>query len=141
MGIKDLLIKHEGLRLKPYRCTAGKLTIGVGRNLEDVGISEDEALYLLECDIKRVRADADAIFPWFCKLSDSRKDVIISMIFNIGLHGFLEFKKTISAIAAGNFEQAAKEMLESKWAAQVGKRGYELSEMMRTGQYINEGGK
>ena len=62
--LKEQLIRHEGLRLKPYRCTANKLTIGVGRNLDDVGISEDEALILLENDIIKVQRQAEN-FPWF----------------------------------------------------------------------------
>ena len=62
MNIKDFIIKHEGLKLKPYICPAGKITIGVGRNIEDNGISEDEAMYLLNNDIKRCKTELMEIF-------------------------------------------------------------------------------
>lgn len=131
-----LLIRHEGLRLKPYRCPSGKLTIGVGRNLEDVGISTSEAMFLLESDIYTCTKEA-LKFSWFSNLSDVRRDVVISMIFNIGYSGFLKFKKMIEAIEAKNYEKAADEMLASEWALQVGKRSYELSEMMRNDAYLS----
>ena len=54
--LKDMLIRHEGLKLKPYLCTAGKLTIGVGRNIQDRGITYQEAMMLLENDIRLIKA-------------------------------------------------------------------------------------
>lgn len=138
MNIRDLLMKHEGLRLKPYRCTAGKLTIGVGRNLEDVGISAQEAQELLDNDIFKVQKQAAESFDWYFDLNKARRDVIVSMIFNLGLEGFRGFKKTIKHIVDKEYEAASEEMLNSKWAQQVGKRAYELSEMMRTGAYYDE---
>lgn len=139
MNIRELLKRHEGVKLKPYVCSAGKLTIGVGRNLEDVGISEYEANLLLDHDIERITKQAIDAFHWFTDISRVRKDVVLSMIFNVGLQGFLGFKKTILAIAVNDFELASKEMMDSKWAAQVGGRAYELSEMMRTGEYLKGG--
>jgi lysozyme len=132
VGIRELLIKHEGLRLKPYRCTAGKLTIGVGRNLDDVGISEEEAFSLLDNDILRVRREAGS-FAWFRDLSTERQNVILSMVFNLGIDRFKGFKRMIQAVSDGRFEDAATEMLNSKWAAQVGKRAVDLAEIMRSG--------
>jgi len=84
MKIKELLIKHEGLKLKPYICPAGKLTIGVGRNIEDNGISKDEAMYLLENDIKRCEKELREIFNDFDSLPDNIKIALIDMIFNMG---------------------------------------------------------
>ncbi len=138
MNIFRLLIRHEGLRLKAYKCTEGKTTIGVGRNLDDVGITKAEAIMLLENDIKRVDREALQQFPWYKNLDYVRKDVIISMIFNMGLHGFMQFKKAISAMAFKNYDLASKEMLDSKWAKQVEGRAHELSQMMLTGKYLNE---
>lgn len=131
--IEELLIRHEGLRLKPYRCTAGKLTIGVGRNLEDSGISGDEAMVMLANDIAKARKSL-SVYTWFDGLSIVRKNVCISMVFNLGIKGFSRFKWMINCITRENYEGAADEMLNSKWAAQVGTRAYELSEMMRDGQ-------
>jgi lysozyme len=130
--IEEILIRHEGLRLKPYRCTAGKLTIGVGRNLEDSGISEDEAMVLLTNDIVSARK-ALSVYTWFEGLTLVRQNVCISMVFNLGIKGFSRFKQMINCFTRGNYEGAADEMLNSKWVAQVGKRAYELAEMVRKG--------
>ncbi|MBE7415099.1 MAG: lysozyme [Deltaproteobacteria bacterium] len=133
MTFKELLVKHEGLRLKPYRCTAGKLTIGVGRNLEDRGISNDEAMLLLDNDIEQTLRECRT-FPWFEQLDNVRQAVVASMVFNLGLSKFQKFKKTIAALEAGDYAEAAREMVLSDWFTQVGKRGPELMEMMRTGR-------
>lgn len=126
------LIQHEDLKLKPYLDTKGKLTIGVGRNLTDVGISEDEALMLLDADIGRARADADT-FGWFEFLSSPRQDVIVELIFNMGLGVFQEFRQMISALSRGDYHIASAEMLSSKWASEVGIRSVELARVMLSG--------
>jgi len=131
----ELLIKHEGLKLKPYTCSAGKLTIGVGRNLDDVGITKEEALYLLAADIYRVEKEAITNFAWYVFISQARQDVVLSMIFNLGLEGFKQFKNLISALENQNYGMAAEEMLNSKWASQVGQRAKDLSQMMYSGSY------
>ncbi len=128
-----LLITHEGLRLKPYRDTRGKLTIGVGRNLDDVGITEEEALYLLKNDIKRVLDFLKERLPYWNGLTETRKMALVDMCFNLGPGGFLSFKKMLAALERGDYEQAAREMLDSRWARQVGRRAEELAEMMREG--------
>jgi lysozyme len=133
--IKAQLVRHEGLRLKPYRCTAGKLTIGIGRNLDDRGISQREAYVLLENDIQNCEKQLlDEIPEIYNGLDDVRKSVLLNMCFNLGIKGLLEFKNTLAFIAAGDWERAANGMLASKWAKQVGKRAIELSEMMRKGK-------
>lgn len=135
--LKELLIYHEGLKLKPYKDSVGKLTIGVGRNLEDVGITEQEALYLLDNDISKVVSYCRTAFPWFNGLCDTRQNVVASLIFNIGAKGFSEFKKLIAAIERQDFDAAANEMKLSRWASQVGKRAVELADMMRSGDTIH----
>ena len=88
--IQDLtrtLKVHEGLELKPYRCTADKLTIGVGRNLEDVGITEAEADFLLSNDIQRVVAALDDRTPWWNTLPIGKRVVLASMAFQLGIGG------------------------------------------------------
>lgn len=133
--IKAQLVRHEGLRLKPYRCTAGKLTIGIGRNLDDRGISQREAYVLLENDIQNCEKQLlDEIPEIYNGLDDVRKSVLLNMCFNLGIKGLLEFKNTLAFIAAGDWERAANGMSASKWAKQVGKRAIELSEMMRKGK-------
>jgi lysozyme len=133
--IKAQLVRHEGLRLKPYRCTAGKLTIGIGRNLDDRGISQKEAYVLLENDIQNCEKQLlDEIPEIYNGLDDVRKSVLLNMCFNLGIKGLLEFKNNLAFIAAGDWERAANGMRASKWAKQVGRRAIELSEMMRKGQ-------
>jgi lysozyme len=124
---------HEGLRLKPYRCTAGKLTIGVGRNLEDRGITLAEARLLLANDLADVRNGLLNALPWVGNLDEVRQRVLIDMAFNLGLQGLLEFKRTLAAVQAGQYQQAATMMLQSRWAKQVGQRAERLARMMVTG--------
>lgn len=126
---------HEGLRLKPYTDTQGKLTIGVGRNLSDVGVSEAEAMLMLNNDIERVQSETIHAFGWYNSIGVIRQDVVLSMVFNLGLTGFQEFKKLIAAVACQDYERAASEMLDSKWAKQVGKRAIDLAYMMRNNTY------
>jgi lysozyme len=132
--IKKQLLRHEGLKIKPYRCSAGKLTIGVGRNLEDRGITQKEAFILLENDIQRCESELLAEIPEiYSRLNESRKSVLLNMCFNLGITGLLGFKNTLAFIGAGDFERAANGMLASRWAKQVGRRAIELSELMRKG--------
>ena len=124
------LKRHEGLRLKPYKCTAGKLTIGIGRNIEDIGITEDEADMLLANDIERVEMELTSKFDWFEDSLDDVKIVLINMCFNIGLPRLLGFKKTLSFLKHGKYYEASVEMLDSRWARQVGRRASELSSIL-----------
>jgi lysozyme len=133
--IKAQLVRHEGLRLKPYRCTAGKLTIGIGRNLDDRGISQKEAYAMLERDIQDCEQWLiDDIPEVYNKLDEVRQSVLLNMCFNLGIKGLLEFKNTLAFIDVGDWERAANGMLASKWAKQVSTRAIELSELMRKGQ-------
>lgn len=131
-ALKDQLILHEGLKLEPYQCTAGKLTIGVGRNIEDIGITEDEARYLLDNDILRVCDELDRAVPWWRDLSDVRQRVMVDMVFNLGMSRFLQFKNFLAGVEAEDWDTAAEEMLDSRWASQVGQRANRLAEAMRT---------
>jgi lysozyme len=138
MNIKRLtetIKKHEGFRAKAYTDTVGKLTIGYGRNLDDVGISQDEASFLLAKDIGRAIREAYGIFgeTIFENLSDIRQEVIVNMIFNMGVGKFSEFKNFIAAVREGESQRAHDEMLDSVWAKQVKSRAHELAEMFLKG--------
>ena len=138
MTIEDLmdqLVLHEGLKLTPYRCTAGKLTIGVGRNLEDRGITHDEAMYLLRNDVVLYGQELIKQFPIVSGLDVVRMMTLVNMAFNLGITRLKGFKNMWSAIGDGDYEKAALEMLDSKWANDVGKRAIVLSEQMRTGVF------
>ncbi len=133
--IKEQLVRHEGLRLRPYRCTADKLTIGIGRNLDDCGISQSEAYVMLINDIMNCEKQLQAKIPdIYNGLDEVRKSVLLNMCFNLGIKGLLGFKNTLAFVKAGDWERAANNMLVSKWAKQVGRRAIELSEMMRKGK-------
>lgn len=131
--LEEQLIKHEGLKLKPYRCPAGKLTIGVGRNLDDVGLQIDEVKLLLRNDIAVATAVCRSSIPNYGRLSDRRRMALIDMAFNLGGSRFRGFVKMRSAVAEEDFEAAAREMENSKWAGQVGQRAVTLAAMMREG--------
>jgi len=130
-----LLTRDEGLRLKPYRCTAGKLTIGVGRNLEDVGITKEEAEQMLANDISRVVVDIVKRIPWAMKLDDARFSVIHSMVFQMGIGGVMNFRKFLNALQMGDYVKASIEMMDSKWAQHDSPaRAKRLAEVMRSGK-------
>ena len=125
--------KHEGLRLKCYRCTAGKLTIGIGRNLDDVGISEDEARYLLANDVKSAENDLLKACPWVSGISKRRYYVLVEMVFNLGIARFKQFKNMLTACENGDWEKAAEQALDSAWHKQVGKRAETLAQVLKEG--------
>ena len=125
---------HEGVEKFPYRCTAGYLTIGVGRNIEERGLLDDEIDFILDNDIEVVMNEVSVTFDWFFDLSEVRQRVVADMIFNIGMPRFKQFKKMIAALEEGDWSEAANQMMDSKWAKQVGKRAGRLRDMMETGE-------
>ena len=135
--LSEQLKRHEGLKLKPYTDTVGKLTIGVGRNLEDVGISRIEAEFLLENDIMNAYGDIFDVIGQkvFEALSEVRQGVLLNMIFNLGKPRFRTFKKMIAAVKADDPEEVAVQMQDSRWFNQIGGRGVELVWQMRYNQY------
>lgn len=144
MDLREMLKNDEGLKLKPYRDDVGKLTVGYGHNLDDKGISQAAAEFLLNEDI------SDAIhfaktYPWFDALDPVRQDIIVMMSFNLGPK-LSQFVKFIQALKDQDFYLASKEMLDSHWARQVKDRAIRLSKMMISGKYPdaniahNEGG-
>ncbi len=131
--LKAQLKIHEGVRARPYRDTVGKVTIGVGRNLDDKGLRPKEIEFLLDNDVEEVLSEIAKTLPWFDGLSEKRQLVVADMVFNLGITRFLDFKRTIASIASGKYTIAADQMLESKWARQVGVRAKTLAGMMREG--------
>jgi lysozyme len=124
-------MNDEGVKLKPYRCTSGKLTIGVGRNLDDAGITRQEALALLENDIAIVIRELNANVPWWGNLPEPASRGLANMCFNLGWPRLSEFRKMLGALEAGEFEEAADEALNSKWARQVGPRANRIAKLYR----------
>lgn len=122
----------EGIRSKPYTDTAGKVTIGVGRNLDDVGVGKDEIDLMLSNDIDRAEGIARRLIAAFDDLSDARKAVVCNLAFNLG-NKLAKFSDTLEAINDGRFEDAADAMLDSLWAKEVGARATRLALAMREG--------
>ncbi len=134
--LSDQLRIHEGVRTHFYRCTSGLATIGVGRCIEEgsLGLSDDEIDYLLENDIKRCKQELVGL-SWFADLDAVRQDAIVNLCFNLGLTRLMGFKNAVGAMAVGDYEKAADEFLDSRWANQVGQRALDVAHMIRTGEY------
>jgi lysozyme len=138
--LRQQLILHEALKLKPYKDTVGKITIGIGHNLTDKGMHPAVVQLQYEIDVKEVEEDIQQHLPWVFSLDEVRQRVIYDMVFNMGIYGVLKFKNTLATIQRGDYAQAADMMMDSLWAHQVGDgpggkmdRAERLSEMMRTG--------
>ena len=152
----DKLIEHEGMVLNVYKDSLGIDTIGIGRNLKDRGISKEEleymdipnmdvvyehgineadARYLAMNDIKIVENELCRVHPCVEKLDAVRQLVLMDMSFNMGVPRLCKFKKMWNAIHENNFIAASEEMLDSRWATQVGRRAKQLSEAMKTGEF------
>jgi lysozyme len=129
----EQLIRHEGIRLKVYRDIGGVETIGVGRNLRDVGISYAEALTLLDHDLNAVILDL-ATFAWWGRLSVIRQRALIDLRFNVGGAGFRQFVKLIDALSVRDYDTAAAEILDSDAARLLPGRYAELAVLMATGE-------
>jgi len=132
--LEKMLILHEGIKLKVYKCPSGFLTIGVGRNLEGRGITREEALFLLRNDIETSRKELTISFPWFKELDRARQDALIDMNF-MGINKFKQFKLMIAAFEEKDYVKAAKEMLDSNCGRKARKRVNRLASIIITGQY------
>ena len=132
MSLLSSVIVHEGFSRYIYLDSVGVRTVGFGRNLDDRGISREEAEMLLLNDLETSTKEAKK-FEFYENLTSNRQDVIVEMIFNMGLTRFKEFKKTIGYINQANYSAAADEMLDSRWAKQVGQRALTLSNKFRAG--------
>jgi len=136
---RQKLIEHlereEGKLSKPYKDTVNKLSIGVGRNLDDVGLSDDEIMYLLGNDITRVERQLDVNLTWWRGMCDARQVALASMCFQLGITVLLAFKKSFQFLRNGQYELAANEALDSRWGKQVPARAKRVTEMIRTGEF------
>jgi len=129
-ALRTLLRKHEGYREKVYTCSAGKQTIGIGHNLTDLGLDPDVIELQFAHDIASSIQTCEVIFGNWNELPEMVQVVLANMAFNLGFHRLSKFKKMIKAIESNNYQTAAIEMLDSRWANQVGDRANELSEIM-----------
>ena len=136
--LMEMLKRHEGVETHAYVDTVGKVTIGVGRNIDakdGLGLSEAEISFMLGNDIDRVEDELYANFRWVIHLDEARYDAMVNICFNLGLPRLKKFKNALAAMEAGDYNLAAIEFLDSRWADQVGHRAIELSLMIETGEY------
>tara|TARA_R110000751_G_scaffold250104_1_gene349702 strand:- start:231 stop:653 length:423 start_codon:yes stop_codon:yes gene_type:complete len=134
----EMLKRHEGIETHAYKCTAGKTTIGVGRNIDPeggIGLSMKEIDYLLQNDVDRVEQELIKCIPWVEHLEWERMDALVNICFNLGLPRFLKFKKALAAAEDQDWDLCADEFMDSRWAKQVGRRAVELADLLRTGVY------
>ncbi len=138
-NLEHKLIEHEGMKKSAYEDSLGFLTIGIGRLIDarkGAGLSVDEIFYLMRNDIDRLHRELTN-YSWFKCLNDVRQGVIIELAFNVGINGLLSFKRMIAALEPLNPPLAAKEMLDSKWAEQVGaNRANDMASRLREGRYL-----
>ena len=132
--LKKRLVDFEGLVLKPYHCSQNYLSIGVGRNLDSNGITEEEAMYLLDNDIHKVIEQLDKQWAVWRTFPDAAKYVSIDVAFNMGINTWMSFRKTRAYMEMGEWEEASKELLDSKYAEQVGRRAIFNSEQLASCQ-------
>lgn len=133
--LKRSIVNHEGKTNFPYVDTLGKITIGIGYNLSDRGVTEDWINENYEKDVRYFYSKLKTDFSWFDRLNLDRQIVLIDMTFNLGYKNFLSFKRMISALSRDDYKEAANEMLQSKWAHQVKNRANELANALLTGVY------
>ena len=121
-NIKEMLIKNEGLVLQVYKDSLGYDTIGVGRCLDKNGISEDEAMFMLENDINRVVANLDKMWEVWRSFPVPAQEVCVDMAFQMGITGFMNFRQTRALMEMGCWLEASEEVLRSKYAVQTPNR-------------------
>jgi len=130
MNLIDSIKKHEGFRNRVYNDSEGNLTIGYGFAIKDLRLDEDIASIILERKLANTTVRCYESFWWFREMPQTVQDVIVEMIYQIGLNGFMQFVKTIELLKKKEWEKAGKEMLDSKWAKQTPRRARDLAETL-----------
>ena len=133
MNAADLIRQHEGCELRMYICPAGKHTVGVGHNLDDVPISQAAADQILADDIERCRQQLAYNLEWFADLDEVRQAACLDLCFNLGWQGLGRFRRFLAAMAQGDWAKAGAELVDSKWYTQVGSRGPRIVKMIQLG--------
>ena len=131
--LAESIRQHEGWRDKAYQDSEGIWTIGYGTNLQELKIDKQQGEQWLELQIQEATLGAGR-FPEFALLNAVREDVFIEMVYNMGPGRVAGFRNMLRAIRDGEWEEAAIEMLDSKWARQVGRRARTLAKLMDAGE-------
>jgi len=131
--LRKQITKHEGIEYKLYKCTSDKWTIGVGRNLDDRGISHDTAMQMLDEDIDICINELQQTVSYWDDLPERVQEALVNLCFNMGIKRLMAFKKTFGYLREGMFDKAADELLDSRYANQVGQRAIDVAHMIREG--------
>ena len=134
-NIRSRIEIHEGRRDRIYSDTVGKLTVGIGRNISDKPFHQSEIELMFTNDLHEAWGDLMTHLPWVADLDEVRQYVLLDMSFNLGITRLKQFVRTLGAIEEGDYAQAKRFMLESRWAEQVGRRAQALAKMMGSGQW------
>ena len=132
------LKRDEGEVLHAYQDHLGYWTIGIGILIDKRkggGLRPEESEFVFRNRLKLLDAELSGRLPWISKLDPARKGVLINMAFQMGVAGLLGFKNTLALIQSGKYQEAARAMLQSKWATQTPARAQRLSNQMATGQW------
>lgn len=137
-NLKKHFLEEEDEVLHAYKDHLGYLTIGVGRLIDKRkggGITREESRYLLNNDILRKTEEVSKAIPFYSKLNEARQGVLISMAFQMGTAGLLEFENTLKFIEAGKYREASQGMMNSLWARQTPARARRMAKQMETGEW------
>lgn len=136
--IRTQLERDEGVVLTEYKDHLGYSTIGIGRLIDKRkggGISRDEAYFLLDNDLLRIRRELQNKLPWIRDLDVSRQGVLLNMAYQMGVEGLLKFNGTLAHIQKGNYAEAGTNMMQSLWAKQTPARAKRLERQMVLGAW------
>lgn len=131
--LREDLIRDEGLRKFPYEDTVGKLTIGIGHNLTDRGLSDRVIQKIYDEDVEEAQIMLDRFLPWWITRPEPVQRALVNLCFNMGIKTLLTFKITLANIQSGQYDRAAQNLLRSKYAKQVGERAQRVANLIRQG--------
>ena len=130
--LRETITSHEGSRLKMYQDSLGIWTIGVGHNIQEKGISPKVMELMLDEDLEEAISELKRSVSFFTKMPQQVQEALVNLSFNMGIPRLMQFKKTLALLREGDFESAADELLDSRYAEQVGQRALEIADMIRT---------
>ena len=131
MSLIESIKESEGFRSKVYKCTEGYDTIGYGFAIKDLHMDEDIAEMILQRKLDSLIERIEINLPFVKDLPEAAKDVVVEMCYQMGLTGFMKFKKTIAFLRLGKFNEASVEMCDSKWYRQTPNRARKLAKIVR----------
>jgi len=130
--LRNTITRHEGARLEMYQDSLGIWTIGVGHNIQEKGISDRVMNLMLEEDLEEAISELLRNVSFFTKMPEQVQEALVNLSFNMGIPRLMQFKKTLAYLREGDFTSAADELLDSRYATQVGERAIEIADMIRT---------